>query len=61
MNTIFWYRDTPTELIKRNREIVRRRIKGESFAQIGLTYSITGERVRQIVKRFTKNMQGNPK
>jgi DNA-directed RNA polymerase sigma subunit (sigma70/sigma32) len=33
---------------RRNREILKERIRGKSFAEIGKAYNLSGERIRQI-------------
>lgn len=42
------------EYKERNEDIVRRKMRGQSLAQIGREYGITRERVRQIVDRTTE-------
>ena len=52
------YFTTPPALIGRNRRIVELKAEGKSLADIGRMYGLTGERIRQIVKREKEKHNG---
>lgn len=46
-------------LTDRERDVLKRSRKGETFEQIGKSYGVTRERIRQIHSKATKKQQNN--